>query len=262
MRKDLIVVVASIAGLAGAAVYFAGPAPAASGNPAPVVMVEGSPAEVLGRWRAASLDDFLRREAAGAGLDGLSGRLTIKHERGGIRDDRTALWLAGERVLVISTQVRPVGTRTEIDMSAELPPSSLTRQPSLSAQDRALMAALAERAASDYAATLLGGQPAGDAAAGARAVEAAFGLGARDREAFETRVRDALKATFGEREDAPAASEAAPATAEDETVFGKPAADESEVDAPERADGEAPEPAVVTGLEPEADKPAPARNED
>ena len=262
MRKGLIVVVASIAALAGAAVYFAAPAPAASGNPALVVVVDGSPAEVLGRWRAASPHEFLRHEAAGAGLDGVSGRFTIKDEGGGIRDDRTALWLAGEKVLVISTQVRPSGTRTEVEMSAELPPSSLIRAPALSAQDRTLMAALAGRVASDYAATLLGGQAPANPAASAHAVEAAFGLDGRSREAFETRVRDAVKAVLGPRDEAPDASDPDVVTTEDETNFGTPVADESEAEAPDRAEADMPEPDSVTREEPETDKPEPAGNDD
>src|SRR4051812_30495503 len=100
-KKGLIVVVGAVAGVAGAAVYFAGPAPAAPGAVVAPVVVDGSPAEVIGRLRAASLDDFMRKEAAGAGLGGFAGQMTLKHEGGDIREDRAALWMGTEKVLQI-----------------------------------------------------------------------------------------------------------------------------------------------------------------
>jgi len=266
VRKGLILVVGAIASVAGAAVYFAGPAPAApSANVAPV-LVDGTPAEVIGRLRAASLNDFMRKEAAGTGLDAYAGTMSLKHEGGDIREERSALWVGSEKILQIVTRVRPSGTRTELAVSAELTPSNLTRQGSLSAQDRALMAALIERAASDYALSLTGGHPQADPVAQAHGVEAAFGLDRRAQQLFEARVLAALKNAFGDRTVAtPAADEPDAVTVEDEDdgeTFGKPADDGPDVDAPERAVGAAPDVAGPEADTPVPDTPAPQGDED
>ena len=251
MNKGVIVGVVAGAGLAGAAVYVAAPAPAASGPLTGPIVVGAPPAEVLGRLRAASLDDVIRREAAGSGLDAIAAQMTLKHEGGSAREDVASVWLGSEKILVLRTRVRPVGAQTELDIHAELPPSSLTRERLLTPQDRTLMAAIAERAASDYAAVVVDGRPAADHAALARGIETAFGLDARGQRAFEARARDALHAPADAHSTPPPSAGATPEAQDDaHNAFGQPDDAAGDTTTPEAPEGANPEPALPAGVPP------------
>ncbi|MEO6153527.1 MAG: hypothetical protein ABIT09_04955 [Croceibacterium sp.] len=187
--------VMAVAGLIALGAWFALPGGGARAADQPLV-VDLSPADAIGKVRALPLQDSFRRESITGGFETFASQLTLKHDDSGVRNEVASLWHGADKVLVIRIAVRPEGSSTALDISAELPGSPLTSHDVLSPSDRKVLATVADLVVTDYVAVMLQGQAPGSSADIQESVDALAGFSEADHQAFAARVRQAVKKAY------------------------------------------------------------------
>jgi hypothetical protein len=114
----------------------------------PPIVVEQSAGQVATRMRPLSFDGFMKAEGF---MDHVPGFMSARTEW--ISDDeaKAEFVIAGEPVLRVTTKVRSLGgSRSEVDVKAELPDSRFSHSPDLHPYDLKAMVAFADMLATEY----------------------------------------------------------------------------------------------------------------